>query len=620
MTISDKLSLLPDRPGVYLMKGSDGTVIYVGKAKILKNRVRQYFHASANHPPKVRAMVDNIADFEYIITASEREAFILECNLIKEYRPRYNILLKDDKTYPFIRISGDRYPRITLTRRTEDDGSAYFGPYTSAYLCRETIDLTNKIFHLPLCKKRFPEDFGKTRPCLYHSMGRCMGVCTGKVSEEDYAAVIRDAAEFIRGKHKALLDRLTSEMQEASEALHFERAADLRDKIGAIRYVSEKQNVTILKGAEADVFAFAAEDNDVAFEVMFIRDGKMTGRESYCFEGASGIDDGILTENFLSQYYAKENVYIPHLVVLSHLADDMRMLSEHLSALRESSVEVRCAVRGKYKELVDMAVRNAKKTLMDNREQKLKYQMKKTAVNELGEALGLSAAPTRIESYDISHLSGDAMVGAMAVFCDGKYSKKDSRYFHIKTVSGNNDYACLKEVLTRRFSHGLSEYQKLYAGEMDPDDARFALLPDVILMDGGKGQVAVAEDVLRELGLPIPVFGMVKDDAHRTRGLVSSSGEISLRPSSGAFRLLTHIQDEVHRLAIGFHHKTKEHAMVKSPLLSLPGVGAKTYEKLMRHYKTVAKIKAASASDLTAVIGKRAAESVYGYYHASENA
>ncbi len=614
--LEEKLSRLPDKPGVYLMKNANGKVIYVGKAKVLKNRVRQYFQNSAHHTPKVRAMVDNIADFEYIITASEREAFILECNLIKEYRPHYNILLKDDKTYPFIRLSSEEeYPRFTLTRWRDHDKSDYFGPYTSAYFCRETIELANKIFHLPQCRRHFPEDFGKKRPCLYHSMGRCMGVCTGRIGKDAYGKIIRDAAEFVRGKHTALLNRLEEEMNEAADKLQFERAADLRDKINAIRYVSQKQTVTLTNGGEADVVALAAEDNDVAFEVLFIRDGKMTGRESFCFEGASGIDDALLMENFLTQFYAKEERFVPPLVVLSHMAADMYMMAEHLSDRRQSTVEVRCAVRGRYRSLASMAEDNAKKTLADNREQKMRYQLKKSAAAELGALIGLSAVPARIEAYDISHISGDAMVGAMVVFCDGRYSKADTRYFKLKTVDKNNDYAALREVLTRRFAHCLEEYTALCDGTITEEKAKFALLPDVILMDGGEGQMNIARSVLDGMGLDIPVFGMVKDDRHRTRGLVSPDGEINIRPSCAAFRLITCIQDEVHRLAIGYHHKLKEKAMITSPLLDIRGVGEKTYAKLMKHYKTVAAIRAADEKDLAAVVGKIAAAGIYAYYH-----
>ncbi len=614
MSIEEKLSALPDKPGVYIMKNSDGQVIYVGKAKILKNRVRQYFRSQKNHTPKVRAMVKNIADFEYIITESEREAFVLECNLIKEYRPRYNILLKDDKTYPFIKISDEKYPKISFTRRPEKDKSEYFGPYTSAYFCREMIELTEKIFHLPVCRRRFPEDFGKQRPCLYYSMGRCMGVCTGSVSEAEYKKVINDAKDFIKGRHGALTERLEKEMAEASEKLQFERAADLRDKINSIKYISEKQTVTILNGADADVFAFAAEDNDLAFEILFIRDGKMTGRESVPLEGASGIDDGLLSEDFLSQYYERENSVVPPLIITSSEVADKDMLTGYLSQKRGSAVEIRCAQRGKYKSLADMALKNAKKTLSDTRETKMKYQLKKSAASELGKILGMKSAPSRIESYDISHISGDSAVGAMIAFCDGKYSKKDTRFFRLKTAEGGDDCAGMREVLTRRFRRFISEYEKLKDDELDPDDSKFALLPDLILMDGGAGQLNTALSVLSELKIEIPVYGMVKDDRHRTRGLISPCGEISLNPSSSAFRLVTAIQDEVHRAAIGYHHRLKEKAMLKSPLLDIPGVGEKTYAKLMRHFKTEGNIKKASLEELCSAAGKKAGEGIFKFY------
>ena len=615
MTLKDKLFNLPDKPGVYLMKNSEGKIIYVGKAKILKNRVRQYFHESANHTPKVSAMVRNIADFEFIITATEREAFVLECNLIKEYRPHYNILLKDDKTYPFIKITNEEYPKILFTRRTENDGAEYFGPYTSSYFCREMIELTHRIFKIPMCKKHFPADFGKSRPCLYHSMGRCMGVCTGTVSSEEYKKAIKEASLFIKGKHKSLIDRLTEEMNEAAEKLHFERAASLRDKINSIRYVAERQNVTILKNADADVFAFAARDNDVAFEVMYIREGKMTGRDSFYFEGASGIDDALLMEDFLSQYYSRENTYIPKLVILASDTVDGELISELLTETKGVNVEVRKAVRGRYKELALMALKNAEKTLSDKREEQEKYRLKKNAAKELGELIGLPSVPSRIEAYDISHTAGSEAVGAMVVFTDGKYSKKDNRYFKIKSGAGGDDYASLKEVMERRFAHCLSEYEKLSKGEMDEDDAKFSLLPDLILMDGGAGQLKIALQVMDEMGLSIPVFGMVKDDKHRTRGLVSKDGEIGINPTSSSFRLITAIQDEVHRVAIGYHRKASEKKMIKSPLLSLKGVGKSTYEKLMREFKTVSKVKSATLDELIKAVGKTAGESIYAYYN-----
>ncbi len=615
MTLREKLNLLPEKPGVYLMKNKDGEIIYVGKAKVLKNRVRQYFHESASHTPKVSAMVSNINDFEFIITSTEREAFVLECNLIKEYRPHYNILLKDDKTYPFIKITNSPYPEIKFTRKPENDGAEYFGPFTSSFFARELIDITKRIFFLPQCHKKFPKDFGKERPCLYYSMGRCMGLCTGKISSEEYEKTIRDAALFIKGKHKSLIDRLTKEMNEASEKLHFERAASLRDKINSINHVSEKQNVTILKNAEADIFAFDAKDNDVAFCVLYIRDGKMTGRDIFSFEGASGIDDKLLMEGFLTQYYSGENREIPKLIILSDDADETDMLSGHLSHLRGSKVEVRKAVRGKFHELSLLAKQNARKSLNDVFEEKQKMSLKKNASKDLGKLLGMGNPPARIEAYDISHSAGDNAVGAMVTFKDGKYSKKDSRLFKIKSGVGGDDYASLKEVLERRFTHALKEYENIEKGEMDEDQVKFALLPDLILMDGGLGQTNIAKTVLSEMGLDIPVFGMVKDEKHRTRGLVSESGEIDINPQSASFRLISAIQDSVHRLAIGYHRKLSEKNMVKSPLLSLKGVGNARYEKLLKTFKSVNKMKAASKEDLIKTVGKTAGESVYKYLH-----
>ncbi len=615
MTLKEKLNTLPEKPGVYLMKNSEGKIIYVGKAKVLKNRVRQYFHESANHTPKVSAMVSNISDFEFIITATEREAFVLECNLIKEYKPHYNILLKDDKTYPFIKITNEPYPDIVFTRKPEKDGAEYFGPYTSAFFCREMIEITKRIFSLPHCHKTFPRDFGKERPCLYHSMGRCMGLCTGNINPEEYKKIIREAALFIKGKHKSLLDKLSEEMNYESEKLHFERAAYLRDKINSIRSVSEKQNVTILKGTSADIFGFAARDNDIVFSVLYIRDGKMTGRENFSFEGASGIDDKILMEEFLTQYYSKENAEIPKLIILSDDAEGKEMIEESLSSLKGQKVEIRKAVRGKFSDLAIMAKQNAKKSLNDAFEERQKLALKKSAASDLGKLLGLPSIPLRIESYDISHQGGADAVGAMAVFEDGKYAKKERRLFKIKSGVGGDDYASLKEVLERRFAHALKEYEKIDKGEMDEDKVKFALLPDLILMDGGLGQTNMAKKVLTDLGLDIPVFGMVKDDKHRTRGLISTEGEIEINPNSASFRLITAIQDSVHRLAINFHRKMSEKSMVKSPLLSLNGVGKARYEKLIKAFKSLSKVKEASKEELIKTVGKTAGESIYEYFH-----
>ncbi len=619
MTLKEKLYSLPEKSGVYIMKNKEGKIIYVGKAKILKNRVRQYFGSGKNHSPKVKAMVSNIDDFEYIITTTEREAFVLECNLIKEHRPKYNILLKDDKTYPFIKISSEAYPRVSFSRIVDKDSGEYFGPYTSAYFCREMIELTEKIFHLPLCKRNFPKDFGKKRPCLYYSMGRCMGVCTGKITQEEYAEIISEVKEFIKGNHRALISNLKNEMEKAAEDLNFEKAADIRDKINSVKYILEKQSVSNLGGSDADIFALSALDNDIAFEVLNIRDGRMTGRESYFFEGASGIDDEFLMSDFLTQYYEKEGVFVPPLIITNCKTDNLKMLENHLSEERNLNVEIRFAIRGKYKELASLAQKNAEKTLYDNREQKMKAQLKKSATVVLGKILGLENAPSRIEAYDISHISGDAMVGSMVVFENGKYSKKDSRFFKIKTQETSNDTASLAEVLTRRFGRLITDQKKIISGEMDSDESKFALLPDLILMDGGKGQVRAAKNVLDNLGIEIPVFGMVKDERHRTRTLVSEEGEIYVNPSSPEFRLIASIQDEAHRLAVSYHHKLKENNMKKSPLLNLKGVGEKTYEKLMKKYKTISGIKAASKEELCAFLGKVAGDSVYEYFRAEEN-
>lgn len=612
--LEDKLKALPEQPGVYLMKDIEGKIIYVGKAKVLKNRVKQYFQSSKNHSTKVLAMVSNIADFEYIITNTELEAFVLECSLIKKHKPRYNIMLKDDKNYPYIKVSiKDDYPKIFMTRTMDNDGARYFGPYTSSFLVHEMIDMVNKVFKIPSCNKQFPKDFKKERPCLYHAMGRCLAPCQGNVSQAEFKETFFKICDFLDGKHKKLIDELQKEMFASSDNLEFEKAADLRNQINSIKQIMQKQNVLSDNGRDIDFFAMAADEELASIEVFYVRRGKLTGHENFCFENA--MDEAYLMSDFIAQFYIRD-IYIPSEIMVSSIPEEKDVLEELLREKKKLKVAIKEPLRGETKVLLDLAMKNAKKAMFDFKEKQLKFKSKQKALIELGEALGLAYAPKRIEAFDISNISGSDNVGAMVVFNDGRPLKSDYRKFKIKTVTGPNDYECTREVLTRRYSRLNSETAAIIDGSLDVDDAKFALVPDVILMDGGKGHVTVAHEVLKELGLDIPVFGMVKDDKHRTRSLIASSGEIELKPTGAAFRLMVTIQDEVHRMAIEYHRSQREKRATKSSLKDIDGVGDERSKKLMLHFKSINKIKTASLEQLQGVSGidKATALKVFNYF------
>ena len=615
MTLEEKIKTLPDDPGIYLMKNKDGKIIYVGKAKVLKNRVRQYFQPSKNHPPKVAAMVSNIADFEYIVTRTELEAFALEFNYIKKYKPYYNILLKDDKAYPYIKVTlQNDYPQIFLCRRVEKDGAKYFGPYTDAYLVRETISMMKKIFKIQYCKKNFPGDIGKERPCLYYSMGRCLAPCQGLVSQQEYKQAFVNICNFLKGNHQSLLNQLTEEMNQAAGALNFERAAMLRNQISALRRLSDKQRVISTNLRDFDVVGLCRQDDDAAFVVFHIQMGKLAGNESFNLSGTTDIDDEILMNDFLNQYYQSHPV-IPTEVLISHPATEQNTLQAFLTDRRQKKVTVRCPVRGEGKSLCDMAIKNARKNLDNYRLDKLKAFQKQNVLGELKDALALPTLPRRIEAYDISNISGAENVGGMIVFQNAKPVKRDYRRFKIKYTTGANDYDCMREVLYRRFAHALREQQSLAEEGMDADDAKFALLPDLVLIDGGKSHAALAQQILDEFGLDLPVFGMVKDDRHRTRGVVNALGEANLKPQSAAFRLITHIQDEVHNYAITYHRLLRSKKSISSSLENIKGVGEVKRKKLLGHFKSMAKIKEASLDELKEVVDEKTAQNIFDYFH-----
>lgn len=608
--IEEKLKKLPDCPGVYQMKDKSGTIIYIGKAKVLKNRVRQYFHSSANHNAKTRLMVSHIADLDYIICDSEMEALVLESNLIKEYKPKYNILLKDDKHYPYIKLTlNEEYPRVLYVRRIENDGAKYFGPYPAGFSVKETLDLLKNIFKIAHCKKIFPRDIGKERPCIYHSMGRCMAPCTGKVSSEAYKKLFKDIASFLAGKDNEVIESLNSEMQAAAKALEFEMAAALRDRLASVKALSEKQKVITDNDAHMDVFALVAEDSLACVEVFFIRHGKLIGRNSFDISNFALENEGEALESFVTQYYRGE-YYIPDAVLLSHEVSDPAMLESYFYELRGRKIKVKTPLRGANKNIVDMALENARKNIVNMKTEKIKEQLKANAVIELAQAMRLEVIPDRIESYDISHISGTDSVASMVVFVNGKPSKKDYRRFKLDDSIDNNDVESMRQTLIRRFTH-----------ESRKGDNRFAELPDLILMDGGVGQMNIAREVLDELNIDIPVFGMVKNDKHRSRGIVSDEGEITLPPGGSAFRLIMQIQDEVHRFAIEYHRKLRNKRITESELDKIEGIGKAKKAALLNEFKSIGKIKNATFAELVRVkgISPALAQNIMEYFKAKED-
>lgn len=620
-TIEQKLKTLPDKSGVYIMRNALGEVIYVGKAKILKNRVRSYFK-SHNHPPKVAAMVANVEDFEYIITDSETEAFVLENNLIKEYSPKYNILLKDDKTYPFLKITvNEKYPRLMISRQVKKDGAKYFGPYLSAIMLRDLIELIKEIFLVRSCAKSFPAEIGKTRPCLYYHIGKCMGVCGGEVSEERYGEMIREVIAFLNGKYDKTERMLTEQMQAAAVEADFERAAQLRDRLRAVEAIAQKQKIVSADGTDADALAFYSKHGKTCFQIFFIRNGKIIGREHYFADDTDGIDEKTLLGDFIREYYA-ESTFIPKELLLETECEDIDLISDWLTELCGRKVEIKIPKIGENAKLIRMIKANAEKELAERELKILRdIKFKNGALTGLARLLKLKNPPKRIEAYDISNISGDNNVGAMVTFIDARPSTKDYRSFKIKNVAGADDYACMAEVLGRRLQRAVNEREKIEKGELDESKASFAALPDVIFVDGGLGHVNVAYGITEKYGFDIPVFGIVKDDRHCTRGVVAKDGEIPTEKTSEAFMLLTNIQDEMHRRAITHNRTLNTRKSLKSELDSIRGVGEVRKKALMRHFKSVKKIAEATADELEAVKGidRATAENIEAYFRRKEN-
>ena len=608
---------LPDKPGVYLMKNSLGEVIYVGKAKVLKNRVKSYFQKSKNHSEKVKVMVKNIAEFEYIVTDSEMEALILECNLIKKYSPKYNILLKDDKFYPFIKITvNDDYPRVFVTRRFVKDGSKYFGPYTNGSAVYETLDLIYKIFPLRNCKLVIKENGEKVRPCLNYHIKKCLGPCGGHISKEEYGKMINDIIDILSGKETYITKMLKSDMEKAAEELEFEKAASLRDKILSINAIAEKQKIFKTMEGDEDFINIEQDEKYSCIQVFFSRDGKVIGREHFIFENTANEGIGEIIEDFIGSFYGgtakiPKTIYVPQI-------DNFDLMEEYLTIKRGSKVWIKVPQKGQKKEMLEMVKNNARITLEKFKDKYLKdKEINRISLLELQDLLELEECPQRIEAYDISNIQGVDSVGTMIVFEEGRAKNSDYRRFKIKTVKGANDYDSMREILTRRFNHGLDEIKAIQQRDLKLSAGKFSTFPDLIMMDGGKGQVNVALEVLQSLNIDIPVCGLVKDDKHQTRGIIYNNNELIINKGSNLMQLIRRIQDEVHRFAITYHRSLRYKRTLHSVLDDIPYVGEKRRRALLVKFGSIDNIKKASMQELleTQSIDKKSAESIYNYFN-----
>ncbi|MDD7795642.1 excinuclease ABC subunit UvrC [Clostridium sp. 'White wine YQ'] len=610
------LKNLPDKPGVYIMKNSLGEVIYVGKAKVLKNRVRQYFQSNKNHSEKVKKMVSNITEFEYIVTDSEMEALLLECNLIKKYSPRYNIALKDDKFYPFIKITtNEDFPRVYVTRNYAKDGNKYFGPYVNATSVYETIDLIKKIYPLRTCKRSITEGGEKTRPCLNYHIKLCKAPCAGYQSKEDYGNMIREIIDILNGKDTKIIKDLKEQMQEASNELEFEKAAELRDRALSIENIIERQKMFTVREGDEDYINLYCDGKDCCVQIFFSRDGKISGREHFVFEDKADYNKSEVLYQFITSFYGgtaqiPKNIYLPEI-------EELELLEEFLTIKRGSKVWIKIPKKGEKLELLQMVEENAKMTLEKFKDKILsEKEINRISLEELRELLDLDELPMRIEAYDISNIQGVDSVGTMVVFEEGKPKNSDYRRFKIKTVQGPNDYESMREVLSRRFSHGLDEVKQIQERKLTLAGGKFSVFPDLILMDGGKGQVNIALQVLDSYGIEIPVCGLVKDDKHNTRGLIYNNEEIIISRRGNLFHMLTRIQDEVHRFAITYHRSLRDKRTLHSILEDIPFVGEKRRRNLLMKFGSVDNIKKASIDELleTPGIDKKAAESIKKYF------
>jgi excinuclease ABC subunit C len=608
--LEDELKKLPAKPGVYIMHDDSDTIIYIGKAVSLKNRVRQYFQSSRNHSAKIRKMVSHIAWFEYIITDSELEALVLECNLIKEHSPKYNTMLKDDKTYPFIKVTtGEAYPRVLFSRNMKHGAGRYFGPYTSAGAVKDTIELLCKLYKIRTCNRVLPKDEGKERPCLNYHIGQCSAPCQGYISKEEYRESVDSVLEFLNGSYGKILDSLKRQMMECSDKMEYEEAARYRDLMISVQQIAQKQKITADEETDRDVIACANDGTDAVVQIFFIRSGKLLGRDHFHMSVADGDTRSEIISQFMKQYYGG-TPYIPNIVMLQEEIEDSAVISDWLSAIKKRKVSIITPKKGTKEKLVELAYKNAQMVLIQDTE-KIKREEQRTvgAMKEIADWLGLKNIH-RAEAFDISNTNGIESVGSMVVFEDGRPKKNDYRKFKIKTVKGPDDYKSMREVLTRRFTRGIEER------EMQTQTG-FSVYPDVIMMDGGRGQVNVALDVLESLNLHIPVCGMVKDDNHNTRGLYYNNVEIPIDRHSEGFKLITRMQDEAHRFAIEYHRSLRGKAQVHSVLDNIEGVGPARRKALMKKFLEIDKIRSASVEELMQADGitEKVAENIYRYFH-----
>ena len=609
--IQEELKKLPGKPGVYLMHDEKDAIIYVGKAISLKNRVRQYFQSSRNKGAKIEQMVTHISRFEYIVTDSELEALVLECNLIKEHRPKYNTMLMDDKTYPFIKVTvNEPFPRVMMARRMKKDKAKYFGPYTSAGAVKDTIELIRKLYHIRSCNRSLPKDIGKERPCLNYHIHQCYAPCQGYISREEYRKSIDEVVRFLNGNYDPILKELEEKMLDASENLEFEKAIEYRELLASVQKIAQKQKITDTAGDDRDIIAMASEGEDAVVQVFFIRGGRLIGRDHFYLKIAENDTKSEILSSFIKQFYAG-TPYIPAELMLPEEIEDQEIIEEWLTTRREHKVRLRIPKKGTKEKLVELAQKNAQMVLKNDKE-RLKREEGRTigAVKELEKILGLTGI-IRMEAYDISNTSGFDSVGSMVVYEHGKPKRNDYRKFKIKSVQGPDDYASMNEVLTRRFEHGLRERQD------ESETGGFQAFPDLIMMDGGRGQVNIALEVLEKLNLHIPVCGMVKDDNHRTRGLYFNNVELPIDRNSECFRLITRIQDEAHRFAITFHRQLRSKGQVHSMLDDIPGVGPARRKDLMRSFENIEAIRNATVDDLKELpsMNEKSAQEVYKFFH-----
>lgn len=618
--IQEELKKLPGRPGVYLMHDEHDDIIYVGKAVSLKNRVRQYFQKSRSKGPKIDRMVTHIRRFEYIVTDSEMEALVLECNLIKEHRPKYNTMLMDDKAYPYIKVTLEEdFPRVMFARRVKKDKAKYFGPYTNVQAVKDTLELLRKLYKVRTCSRVLPRDIGRERPCLYYHIGQCDAPCQGAVSSEEYKKSIQLVIRFLNGNYDEITSNLKKKMEEASEALEFEKAMEYRDLLSSVRLISEKQKMEDGSGADRDIVAVATADEDAVVQVFFIRNGRLLGREHFYLRMTAHESEKTVLESFVKQYYAS-SPFVPGMIMMPFSIPDQELIEKWLGQRRGAKVTIAVPKKGTKEKLVELAASNARLVLSKDKE-RLKREEGRTigAVKELARILSLPSI-TRMEAFDISNTNGFESVGSMIVYEKGKPKRNDYRKFKIKTVKGPDDYGSMREVLTRRFVHGLKERESAGNDPIAKELGSFTRFPDLILMDGGRGQVNICLEVLEELGLSIPVCGMVKDDAHRTRGLYYHNEELPIDRNSECFKLITRVQDEAHRFAIEYHRQLRSKGQVRSVLDDIPNVGSARRKALLRHFQSIERIREAQIDELKNLpsMNEISARSVYDFFHSSE--